>query len=98
VPVTQPQWQLPLSEDDHAFAKAQLGDKPTIVISPAASKDERNWLPERYAQFADYAVGKGYQVVLCGSPAAREKRWPRALLPLPTYHWLTWWDKPASSN
>jgi heptosyltransferase I len=43
------------------------------VISPAASKDERNWLPERYAQFADYAVGKGYQVVLCGSPAAREK-------------------------
>lgn len=73
VPVTPPQWQLPLSEDDHAFAKAQLGDKPTVVISPAASKDERNWLPERYAQFADYAVGKGYQVVLCGSPAAREK-------------------------
>lgn len=72
VPRTSPQWQLPLSEDDHRFAKQNIPPK-TIAICPAASKDERNWLPERYAKFADWVIEQGYQVVLCGSPARRER-------------------------
>ena len=70
---TTPSWNIPLSESDISFAQQQrLDNKPIFVISPAASKDERNWLTERYAAVADYAVQQGYQVILCGSPAARE--------------------------
>lgn len=73
VPRTTPQWQLPISDADHQFAHDNLGSKPTLVISPAASKDERNWLADRYAAVGDYAYEQGYQVVMCGSPAQREK-------------------------
>ena len=72
-PAQEPKWDIPLAENDYS-APDQLGGKPFIVISPAASKDERNWLPERYATIADYAAGKGYQVVLCGAPTDREHR------------------------
>jgi heptosyltransferase I len=68
-----PSWNIPLSEDDLNFAKTVTdNDKPIFVISPAASKDERNWLNERYAEVADYAVKQGFKVILCGSPAPRE--------------------------
>ncbi|EGR0049344.1 glycosyltransferase family 9 protein [Vibrio vulnificus] len=73
VPRTPPQWQLPISDADHHFAQETLGDQLTLVISPAASKDERNWLADRYAALGDYAYEQGYQVVICGSPAEREK-------------------------
>ncbi|MGL5109601.1 MAG: glycosyltransferase family 9 protein [Vibrio ordalii] len=74
VPRSTPQWDLPIDKADHQFASTTLGDKPTLVISPAASKDERNWLSERYAIVGDYAFERGYQVVICGSPAEREKK------------------------
>ncbi len=72
VPFEQPHWQIPLSDDDLNFARQALHGQPTLVISPAASKDERNWLTERYALLADYAHERGLQVVLCGSPSPRE--------------------------
>jgi len=70
---TAPTWDIPLSNADLDFAKSiSVDNKPLFVISPAASKDERNWLVERYATVADHAVKQGFQVVLCGSPAPRE--------------------------
>ncbi|WP_318487453.1 glycosyltransferase family 9 protein [Photobacterium leiognathi] len=72
VPFTAPDWQIPLSNEDIAFAQ-QYTNKPTLIISPAASKDERNWLIERYAAVADHAVSKGLNVILCGSPTQREQ-------------------------
>ena len=70
---TTPSWNIPLAQADINFAQQALEDnKPLFVISPAASKDERNWLTEGYAQVADYAVQQGFQVILCGSPAAKE--------------------------
>jgi heptosyltransferase I len=33
----------------------------------------RNWLPERYAAVATHALGKGWQVVLCGGRSALER-------------------------
>ena len=71
VPFTTPSWHIPQSKDDIQFAQAHI-QQPTLIISPAASKDERNWLTERYAAIADYAQEKQLQVILCGSPAARE--------------------------
>jgi heptosyltransferase I len=70
---TKPSWNIPLNASDIKFAQnVSETNKPLFVISPAASKDERNWLTDRYAAIADYAVEKGFDVVLCGSPAPRE--------------------------
>ncbi|QSX33628.1 glycosyltransferase family 9 protein [Shewanella avicenniae] len=69
-----PQWHIPIPESDMAFAEQQLpSDEKALVICAAASKAERNWLPERYAAVADYAVAKGFKVYLCGGPAQLEK-------------------------
>ncbi|BAJ00072.1 glycosyltransferase family 9 protein [Shewanella violacea] len=68
-----PKWDIPVPVADTEFAKKMLpdGDK-TLVICAAASKAERNWLPERYAAVAEHAISKGFRVILCGGPAALE--------------------------
>jgi len=53
--------------------------KPYLVISPAASKAERNWLPDRYAAVATYAYQKGFDVWLCGGPTNVEKQIAEAI-------------------
>ncbi len=68
-----PSWNLPLSDQTIEWAKAHLPKSDYIVISPAASKAERDWLIERYAEIADYCNELGYQVLLTGSPSKREK-------------------------
>lgn len=73
VQIKRPQWHMPLTSEARLWAAQQLGDAPrTLIICPAASNEERNWLPERYAAVADYAAAKGFRVVLCGGPAATE--------------------------
>ena len=46
------EWNLPVADADHAWAKEQLAHlpRPLIAIHPCASKQERNWLFERYAE------------------------------------------------
>lgn len=67
-------WRIPVSPQDQALADQQIppGSK-TLVISPAASKAERNWLPERYAAVADYAAEKDFKIVLCGGPGKMDR-------------------------
>ncbi|OBT10109.1 glycosyl transferase [Vibrio sp. UCD-FRSSP16_10] len=72
VPFSEPKWNIPLTDADIQFATKAIDNKPTLIISAAASKDSRNWLTERYAALADYASEKGMQVILCGSPSERE--------------------------
>lgn len=67
------EWNIPVSEQDQAFAVEHMPTEKSIVISPAASKKERNWLPERYAQIADHAAEQGFKLVLCGGPAAIDR-------------------------
>lgn len=79
----KPSWQIPIAEADEEWARAQLaatGNDRVLIISPAASKAERNWLPERYAAVADYAVEQGFAVVLCGSPTELELNLCQAIL------------------
>ena len=69
-----PSWNIPVPQADTEFAQRQIADgEKVLVICAAASKAERNWLPERYAAVAQYAVNKGYRVILCGGPTALEK-------------------------
>lgn len=69
-----PRWNIPVLAADTEFAEALIpSGSPVLVICAAASKAERNWLPERYAAVADHAVEKGYRVILCGGPTTLEQ-------------------------
>lgn len=84
VPDFVPNWNIPTSSEDQVWLEAFLLDaglskKKIFIISPSASNAERNWLPERYAQVADYATTKGFCVVLCGGPTEHEKALGQAI-------------------
>lgn len=54
------EWNLPIAEIEHAWAREQLKHlpRPLIAIHPCASKQERNWIFERYAAVMQAAVKK----------------------------------------
>lgn len=67
-------WDVPIADKDRALAQqisAQLG--PYMVICPAASKLERSWTVEGYADIANYCHELGYTPVLCGGPGPLDK-------------------------
>ncbi len=75
VKITPPTWFMPMTEQDRLWASKQLlTKKPVAVISPAASKAERNWHIQGYAEIADYLAEQGFYVVLCGGPTAIEQQ------------------------
>lgn len=71
----RPRWDLPLSDEDQAFARQHIRDgDAAVVISPGSSYAARVWRPEHYAAVADYAVRRhGLKVLLCGGPGAAER-------------------------
>lgn len=67
-------WNIPISSSDSDWATEQAEQLGRfVVISPAASKAERNWLPERYAAVADYLSSKQFKIILCGGPGKLDK-------------------------
>ncbi|KKE85371.1 glycosyltransferase family 9 protein [Pseudoalteromonas luteoviolacea] len=76
-----PTWKMPYTAEDEELARSLLhGLDRVFVISPAASKQERNWLPERYAALADYAAGQGFNVVITGGPTELEASLSQAII------------------
>jgi heptosyltransferase I len=75
-------WDIPLPSNALAYAENLVPDtRPTLVISACSSHPLRNWLPERYAAVADYAVEKhGMRVILCGGPSDVERDMAAALV------------------
>jgi heptosyltransferase I len=64
---------MPVSAQDKLDAAELLtGLGKVFVLSPAASKVERNWLPEHYAAIADYAHQQGFNIVITGGPTDLE--------------------------
>ncbi|KTD25543.1 glycosyltransferase family 9 protein [Legionella maceachernii] len=64
-------WDLPISQADHAWARAHLpASSPILVVNPAASKPERSWPLERYVEVIKEAQKRWQvQVVLTGGPS-----------------------------
>ncbi|MEM7206533.1 MAG: glycosyltransferase family 9 protein [Pseudomonadota bacterium] len=66
------QWDIPITDEDRAFAAESLGDTPTLVINACTSvraRNFRNWRADRYAAVADYAhKSYGLQIALTGGP------------------------------
>lgn len=75
-------WDIPIPDEDRAFAAKHIPDgEPVLIISPCGSHRWRNWLPERYAAVADYAIAEyGYRVLLTGGPSAVEREMGEAIL------------------
>jgi len=75
IPAGPPEWNLPISDEDMAWAKQVLddGEKPILMISPCSSHILRNWQAARYAEVADYAISQhNMHVVLTGGPSELE--------------------------
>lgn len=77
VTISRPEWQIPISLQDRSFANSQLKliteeGRPVLLVSPSASKAERNWLAERYGAVMEHAYAQGFALVLCGGPSAAE--------------------------
>jgi len=72
----EPRASLTLPADALDYARHVIPDaQPTLLISPCSSRPVRNWLAERYAAVADYAVHRyGMRVVLVGGPSEAEAR------------------------
>jgi heptosyltransferase I len=69
----EPQWNIPMPSPAVEKAIALIPkDKGAVVIAPSASNPERNWLPERYAEVADFCVDKGFDVIVTGGPASSD--------------------------
>ncbi|WP_033078284.1 glycosyltransferase family 9 protein [Thalassotalea sp. ND16A] len=80
VATSTPSWLMPFGESERNWEKENIPqDKFYVVISAAASKAERNWHPQGYAQVADYLIEQGYQVVLCGGPTELERNLAAAI-------------------
>ena len=69
------EWNLPLPQEALAYAERLIPDaRPTLLISPCSSHEQRNWRPEFYAQVADHAARRWQmRVVLCGGPSRSER-------------------------
>jgi heptosyltransferase I len=78
---TDVRWDIPITEQDHAWAAEQLpGDQPTLLVSPTSSHALRNWQPQRYAAVMDYAAARQWRVVLIGGPSPGERSMADAVL------------------
>jgi len=69
------EWRLPLSEGLRNWAREKLpeGDGPLLVINPAASKAERNWPAQRYAEIIKLMHARGVRILLTGGAHPVEK-------------------------
>lgn len=75
----QARWDIPTSPQDDGWAQQQLGQQPTLLLSPSASKASRNWTVEGYAGLIAHARQCGLQVALCGGPGASERQLGEAI-------------------
>lgn len=79
LPRLEPLWQAPTLAHEQAWADHYLQHKTSIIMTLGSSKAQKDWLPEFYAQMADYLTRQGFFVVLCGSRSVREQKLAKAV-------------------
>lgn len=74
--ISEIEWNLPVAEAEHSWAREQLKHlpRPLIAIHPFASKQERNWIFERYVEVIQAAVSKWHAgLVFTGGNSQNER-------------------------
>ena len=68
IPPMTPRWDIPLSNNDLAYAERQLDPhRLTLCVSPVSSHRMRNWNIDGYARVADHAANRhNMQVIITG--------------------------------
>lgn len=74
------EWGLPVAPEARVWAEAALPNQPFAALSPCASKPERDWPTERYAEVVEALRARGLAVVLLGGPSPREREVADAIL------------------
>ena len=90
------EWNLPISDDEQTWAREHLKHlpRPLIAIHPFASKQERNWIFDRYAEVIQTAVAKwDAGIVLTGGNAQTEKDYCAQLTNIAPTHTLNLCDQ-----
>jgi len=69
------EWQLSITDLERAWVKSQLpsGNGHLIVINPVASKAERTWSAQRYAEVINRIYHRGCRIVLTGGVSEAER-------------------------
>ncbi len=68
------EWRLPLDAEALVWADDRLPRQPFFALSPCASKPERDWPVERFAEVLRWAQQRNAgPFVLLGGPSARER-------------------------
>ena len=75
-----PNWNIPISHADEAWAKQQITSQPVLLMAPSASKPYKNWTLHGYAALADHASRKGFDVIFCGGPSPQEIQFSEAII------------------
>lgn len=80
----EPQWDIPVSTADRAFAAEQIdAARPTLIMSPCTGqrfRNYRNWSAERYAAVANYAASRyGARTILTGGATEIEREYGREI-------------------
>lgn len=74
-------WRLPISTADYQWAHAQLPSDKVLVLHPMASKVERNWSIESYAQLIHFAHHDlNYAIIVTGGPSLLEQNLAQAII------------------
>lgn len=67
------QWYLPINELDVKYANQWIdSNRKNVVIAPCSSKKEKDWLPDRYAELANWLIKQDINVIIAGSPSDYE--------------------------
>lgn len=71
----QPSWNYRLSNNELEDADRLINcqNKKVFAIAPASAKKAKNWTVEGYSKLANYAISKGFHVILLGSNSEYEK-------------------------
>lgn len=71
----KPSWNYRLSnkELDTADNLIKAENKKVFAIAPASAKKAKNWTVEGYSKLANYAIDKGFHVVILGSNSEYEE-------------------------
>lgn len=64
IELTEHKMHIMVSEEEKAFARDLLGDKPTVAICPRSSTKARDLTPETRTKVAKQLLDRGYQVVM----------------------------------
>jgi len=69
------EWQLSITDIERTWVKSKLpsGNGHLIVINPMASKAERTWSAERYAEVIDRIYQRGCRIVFSGGNSEEEQ-------------------------